>query len=109
MFSLMVDLDAVRTVREVRVDLEADSQEALLVSWLGELLAQRDISGLVFSRFQVQIEPAPPGWRLEARAWGEPLDAGRHDPRVEVKAATYYGVRVEREGGRTIAQCVLDL
>jgi len=28
---------------------------------------------------------------------------------VEVKAATYFGMKVEKEGDRWIAQCVLDL
>ncbi len=109
MFSLMVDLNAVRAQRAVAVELEADSLEALLVSWLAELLAQRDIEGLAFSRFQVHIEPADGQWRLRGRAWGEPLDVTRHSPQAEVKAATYYGVRVEQEENRTIAQCVLDL
>ncbi|MFO8034290.1 MAG: archease [Candidatus Bipolaricaulota bacterium] len=109
MFSLMVSLAAVRPHSAVEVELEADSLEALLVSWLGELLAQRDIEGLMFSRFQVQMHPIDGRWRLRGRAWGEPLDVKRHEPQVEVKAATNYGVRVEQAGNRTIAQCVLDL
>ncbi len=109
MFSLMVDLEAVRPARDVRVELEEDSLENLLVSWLAELLAQRDIEGLVFSRFELRIEPTEGRWRLCAQAWGEPMDAARHRLQVEVKAATNYGVRVERVGDTVFAQCVLDL
>lgn len=108
-FSLMVDLERVEPREGVPIEVEADSLEGLLVAFLGELLAKRDIEGLVFSNFQVKIEKGDGGWRLRGRAWGEPLDPARHRPGVEVKAATYFGVKVERQGDRWIAQCVLDL
>ena len=109
MFSLMVDLEKVNPREGVWVEVQADSLEGLLVGFLGELLAQRDIRGLVFSDFRVKIEREGGGWRLSGEARGEPLDPARHRPGVEVKAATYYGVRVAKEGDRWIAQCVLDL
>jgi len=108
-FSLMVDLERVEPREAVPIEVEADSLEGLLVAFLGELLARRDIDGLVFSQFQVKIEEGNGGWRLTGKALGEPLDPARHRAEVEVKAATYFGVRVEREGDRWIAQCVLDL
>ncbi|HEC62826.1 MAG TPA: archease [Candidatus Acetothermia bacterium] len=108
-FSLMVDLERVELRQEVALEVQADSLEGLLVAFLGELLAKRDIEGLVFSDFKVKIGKGKGGWRLTGVAWGEPLDPARHRPGVEVKAATYFGVRVEKEGHRWIAQCVLDL
>jgi SHS2 domain-containing protein len=48
--------------------------------------------------------------KLQATAWGEPVDVRRHDPAVEVKAATYNSLYVgRREDGAWIAQCVLDV
>ena len=109
MFSLMVDLEEVRPERAVPVAVEAETLEVLFVSWLGELLALRDLEGMVFSRFEVKIKKADGGWALEGKAYGEPLDPARHKPAVEVKAATYYGVKVGKDDGRYIAQCVVDL
>ncbi len=109
MFSLMGDLEAVRPQRKVQVGIEEDSLEGLLVRWLAELLAQRDIEGLLFSRFRVYMELTEGRWKLSAYAWGEPMDADRHKLQVEVKAATNYGVRVEKVGNEFLAQCVLDL
>jgi|Deesub1362B_J571_1020462.scaffolds.fasta_scaffold05654_3 SHS2 domain-containing protein len=108
-FSLMVDLPQVKPKQTVKLEVEADTLEGLLVAFLGELLARRDIEGLVFSDFRVRIEGGERRWRLAGEAYGEPLDPARHRPRVEVKAATYFGVEVRREGDRWIAQCVLDL
>jgi len=109
MFSLMVDLEEVRPERAVPVAVEAETLEVLFVSWLGELLALRDLRGMVFSQFEAKIKKADGGWALEGKAYGEPLDPARHKPAVEVKAATYYGVKVGKDDGRYIAQCVVDL
>ncbi|MBC7221048.1 archease [Candidatus Bipolaricaulota bacterium] len=108
MFSLMADLAQVQERGEVTIDIRADTLEGLLVAWLGELLRERDVRGMLFSRFEVRIGQDEGGWWLEGRAWGE-LIAPRHRLGVEVKAATYAGLRVERRGEAYIAQCVVDL
>ncbi len=108
-FALMADLARVRPETPVEVEARGESPEALLVAWLGELLRERDVRGMLFSRFEVRIAREPEGWELRGRAWGEKIDPARHGLGVEVKAATYAGVRVEEEGGRWIAQCVVDL
>lgn len=108
-FALQVELDRVEPREAVEIECRADSMETLFVAWLGELLLQRDITGMVFSRFEVRIDQED-GYKLRGRAWGEPLDAEKHSAKVEVKAATYSGL----ESGRTpdgdyYVQCVVDL
>jgi SHS2 domain-containing protein len=50
------------------------------------------------------------GGQLSATAWGEPLDALRHRPAVEVKGATYTALSVARRNdGAWVAQCVVDV
>ena len=61
---------------------------------------------MLFSRFE--IEPIAGG--LRARAWGEPVDIAKHEPAVEVKAATYAGLKVEKDdAGNWLAQCIVDV
>lgn len=108
MFALMADLVQVQPLVSVRVEAGADSPEGLLVAWLGELLRERDVRRMLFSHFEIQIWEAG-GWRLAGWAWGEPIARERHRLGVEVKGATYAGVRVERSGDGWIAQCVVDL
>jgi SHS2 domain-containing protein len=109
MFALMADLAAVRPLGVVEIEAEADTLEGLLVTWLGELLAKRDVLAMMFSRFSVRIEGEDGRWRLSGQAWGEGIAPERHRLGVEVKAATYSGVRVEKRGAEHIAQCVVDL
>ncbi len=110
MFALQVELERVEPKEEVRVKCQADTLEGLFVAWLGELLFQRDLTGLVFSRFEVELNQQEGGsYRLSGRAWGEPLDPERHRAKVEVKAATYSGLKIGKTDDRYYAQCVVDL
>ena len=109
MFSLMVELDQVELKETVEIKASAEDLGALLVAWLGELLTQRDLRGMVFARFRPRIYRTQQGWRLVGQAHGEALDRARHRLGVEVKAATYAGLKVEEKDGRYVAQCVVDL
>lgn len=60
---------------------------------------------MLFSRFAVRLQ----GTRLSAEAWGEPVDAARHHPAVEVKGATYTSLRVAQKGDGWMAQTVVDI
>lgn len=105
MYSVMVNVDRVepRESREVRT--EAGDREQLLVEWLNALLALSDIERMVFSRFEVRHTEAG----VTGTAWGERLDPARHEPKVEVKGATYHLLRVTCDDGRCVAQCVVDV
>lgn len=105
LYSVMVELDAVKPETEKTVSAQAPDNELLLVEWLNALLSLSDIERMVFSKFKVKIE----GMSLTGTAWGEPLDRVRHAPRVEVKGATYHMLKVERKEGRYTAQCVVDV
>lgn len=105
MYSVMVEIGRVeqRESRDVRVT--ADDPEQLLVEWLNALLAISDIERMVFCRFLTRIQ----GQTLTGTAWGEHLDQLKHEPKVEVKGATYHLVKVAGSGGRYVAQCVVDV
>jgi SHS2 domain-containing protein len=105
MYSVMVDIARVEEKEFRGVNVAADDREQLLVEWLNGLLAVSDIERMVFARFEVRIE----GNRLAGTAWGEPLDRTKHEPKVEVKGATYHLLRVDQEGDHYVAQCVVDV
>jgi tRNA nucleotidyltransferase (CCA-adding enzyme) len=110
MFALMIELDRVAPKDAVEIECHADSLETLFVAWLGELLLQRDLTGMVFSKFEIQIQEEDGKYLLHGRAWGEPLDPERHGAKVEVKAATYSGLKSGRTSeGDYYVQCVVDL
>jgi SHS2 domain-containing protein len=106
MFSVMAgDLDAVDSCEEISIALEHDEPDALLRSWLAELLYAFHVRKLLFADFSVAIDES--GLRGTAR--GEPLDAERHKADVEVKAVTWHGLKVERTADGWLAEVIVDI
>lgn len=90
----------------VTVEAEAPDPEILLVDWLNGLIYEMATRRLLFGAFAVAIR----GNRLRGEAWGEPVDARRHQPAVEVKGATLTALHVRQDAdGAWHAQCVLDV
>lgn len=104
--AVITDPEKVRPREVVEIVCREDDDELLFMKWLASLLYEMDTRGMLFSRFE--IEPIEGG--LRARVWGEPVDVERHEPAVEVKAATYAGLKVQRdEAGNWLAQCIVDV
>lgn len=96
MFSIMVDLDQVGPVEPREVSVEASDPELLLAEWLSELLFLFETEYMVFSRFEVQF---PAQGRLQATAWGEPINPERHSIGTGIKAVTHHMLRLEHQDG----------
>ncbi|MBH2043624.1 MAG: archease [Comamonadaceae bacterium] len=97
-----------RVMPHHRVELacEAADDESLLVAWLNALVYEMAVRRMLFSRFQVVID----GQHLRASAWGEPVSVPRHRPAVEIKGATFTGLRVAPDThGAWLAQTVVDV
>jgi len=103
--AVITDPAAVAARSCVAIECEAPDDELLLAEWLNALIYEMATRKMLFGRFAVHLD----GSRLSAEAWGEPIDAARHRPAVEVKGATYTTLRVAREGERWVAQTVVDV
>jgi tRNA nucleotidyltransferase (CCA-adding enzyme) len=104
--AVVTDPLCVTPLEEVDVECEAPDDELLLAEWLNALIYQMATRRMLFARFDVQFDDS----RLNGKAWGEPVDVGKHSPAVEVKGATYTQLRVAcDETGTWLAQCVVDV
>jgi tRNA nucleotidyltransferase (CCA-adding enzyme) len=104
--AVVMDPAMVISREAVAIRCEAPDDELLLADWLNAVVYEMATRGALFGRFAVTLD----GRRLEATAWGEPVDRARHRPAVEVKGATYTALLVEqRADGAWIAQCVVDV
>jgi SHS2 domain-containing protein len=106
LFAAVVDgLETVRQTQRIDVEIAGTDVEYLLFDWLRELLYRFDAEHLLLSRFDVNVGENG----LKGSAWGEPIDSARHALSHEVKAITYHGLRVEREGDGWIAEVIVDI
>ncbi len=93
MFSLMIDLEDVREEVCRQVEVEAPDEESLVVAWLNELIYAFEVDRTIFSRFEIlELDETS----LQAEAYGEQIDASRHDFQAGVKAATYHMLKVDK-------------
>ena len=105
-FHLIVELDQVlpQETREVRAS--GESQEALLVNWINELLYLHDIEAFLIKHVTLPIFEEG---LLLARLEGEPVDPNRHRVGIIVKAATFHDLRIQEVGGVWEVKLILDV
>jgi SHS2 domain-containing protein len=102
---VVTDPASVREAVTVEIACEAPDPETLLFDWLNALVFEMATRRVLFGRYEVEVE----GPRLAGPAVGEPVEVSRHRPAVEVKGATWTGLRVAREGASWVAECVVDV
>lgn len=123
-------------LKSVEIEVYAKDIETLFVEWLNELLAQKDLAGLFFSDFKIEeikkenkdspdnnqvyphtLHPRSKErgflgvgvYKLKGLAFGRPFNEGNFVFGLDVKAATYSGLKCEERDGKFYCQCILDV
>ncbi len=104
--AVICDPCTVQQRESVLIACAAPDLDLLLVDWLNALVFNMATRHMLFSRFDVTIAEG----RLAARAWGETVDVGRHQPAAEVKGVSFCELRVAQQAdGSWLAQCIVDV
>jgi SHS2 domain-containing protein len=110
MFEVMTDTDKVNAQVKETIEVEAEDEYALLYSWLEALLVKFEVSGMLFSKFEVhKIKDNKENFKLEASVWGEKFDPAKHPQKVGVKAATYHQMEIIKEVEKVSLIFLLDI
>jgi SHS2 domain-containing protein len=109
LFDVMVDLENIEPAEEQAVRLSADDIEGLLYEWLSQLVYLKDVERKLYSRFNVTVSEGQDGCKLEGSIAGEAFDNVRHEARADIKAVTYYRLKIEKTDAGYRAFVVLDL
>ena len=99
MFSLMADLDKVEPKQSLKIKVEAEDQESLLVNWLNELIFNEDAKKMIFKDFKITKLTDR---ELEAEVRGEKINLDVHDLYRPVKAATYNQLEIRENCAKII-------
>ena len=106
MFDLITNAQTIRPAIPWQVSVTAHDYEELMVNWLTELLFIFETEKLVFSEFAIEeIDKS----HLRATARGEKFSPDRHEPNMDIKAVTYYGLHVVKEDSTWTATVVFDI
>ena len=102
---IVANLDQVRRVRQITLNVPGTRHDELLFDWLTEILYAFESEHLLFNQFEVQLSESG----LKANARGEPADESRHQLEHEIKAITYHGLRVEQTPDGWLAEVIVDI
>ena len=106
LFSVIVsNFAAVGTSEEVGFELEGEKVSKVPARLAGQLLYTFHGRRMVLGEFDVRIGAGG----LSATARGEPIDLGRHEIDVEVKAITWHGFKVEKTPDGWLAEVIVDI
>jgi len=105
-FDNIADLDNVQLKRHVRFNIQAPSQEELLLLWLKELLYSFDTKRILFKDFKIEELKAT---HLIATAYGDKLNLKKHSVKEEIKAVTYHEFSLKHGKSGWTAQVIFDV
>jgi SHS2 domain-containing protein len=106
---MVEDLDAIQPRAERQLTADNEALDMLLFEFLQMLVYYKDAELLLLRVPQVRIALRDGGYRLEATARGERLDATRHRTRVDVKAVTLHRFSLQQSEGGWEASVILDI
>jgi SHS2 domain-containing protein len=106
MFSLIADLKDFSETEERDTELDSPDVENLLIAWLNELIYLFDVENIVFKNFEIVTLSDT---HIEAKNFGEKVDASRHKLKLGIKAATYHMLKIDKLGNKTRVQVLFDI
>ena len=106
MFSLMTDLNRVKSKVSFEINIKADDLESLLVQWLSELLYLYETKLILFNEFKINSLTKN---KISATVLGESIEAGRHQIARHIKAVTYHQLTLKNMEGQWIVSVIFDV
>jgi len=105
--NLTLDQDKVKEKEEKEFSAQGKDLSYLLFSWLEEITFVLITEGFAIKRIELDIEKND-GYKIIAKAYGEPLDLHKHNFKVEIKAPTFYDMEINQDKG-VFMRFLLDL
>ena len=91
MFDILADLEGLKGEIAQDFELTAPNYEELLISWLDELLYNFYAKNIIFYKFEVTKLSEDV---IRAKAFARLVSKNRNRLKTEIKAATYYNLKI---------------
>ncbi|AFS80117.1 hypothetical protein NKOR_01005 [Candidatus Nitrosopumilus koreensis AR1] len=105
--NLTLDQDKVEEKEQKKFSAHGKDLRYLLFSWLEEIPFILITEGFAIKRIEFEIIQNK-DYKINAIAYGEPLDFKKHNFKVEIKAPTFYDMEIRQNGG-VFMRFLLDL
>jgi SHS2 domain-containing protein len=105
--NITIDQDKVEEKEEKEFSAQGKDLRYLLFSWIEEITFILITEGFAIRRIEFNILKKSE-YTINARAFGETLDLKKHNFKVEIKAPTFYEMKIEQNDG-VFMRFLLDL
>ena len=106
MFDILADLDGLKGEITQDFELTAPNHEELLISWLDELLYNFYAKNIIFYKFEVTELSEDV---IRAKASGRSVSENRNRLKTEIKAATYYNLKIIKKDDYYEVDIIFDV
>ena len=104
---ITLDRDTIEEKAQRKLTVSAQDLTYLLFNWLEEVNYQIITEGFSIARFSLEISKNSL-YRLNATAYGEPINLKKHHYKIEIKAPTFHMMEIKQNGGVTM-RFLMDL
>ncbi len=104
---ITLDRDAIEEKVQRTLTVSAQDLTYLLFNWLEEVNYQIITEGFSIARFSLEISKNSL-YRLNATAYGEPINLKKHHFKIEIKAPTFHMMEI-KQNGRVTMRFLMDL
>ncbi len=94
--NLTLDQDKVEEKEKKEFSAQGKDLRYLLFNWIEEITFVLITEGFAIKRIEFGIEKKE-GYKIDATAYGEPLDFHKHNFKVEIKAPTFYEMEINQD------------
>ncbi len=105
--NITLDQEKVEEKEQKEFSAQGKDLRYLLFSWLEEITFVLITQGFAIRRIEFDMLEND-GYTINAKAYGEPLDFKKHNFKVEIKAPTFYEMKIEQNNG-VFMRFLLDL
>ena len=106
LFNSITPLEGVEKAETREFEVDGHDLGALLFNFLDELLYLHEVDLVVFSAFDLEIDPER--FTLKAVCHGEPFDLARHTQGIAIKAVTFHLMNIQQTDEGWNLRVVLD-
>ncbi|MDO8535498.1 MAG: archease [Candidatus Omnitrophota bacterium] len=106
MFDILADLEGITGEIIHDFELTAQTHEELLISWLDELLYNFYTKNIIFYKFDVTELSEDV---VKAKAFGRSVSENRNRLKTEIKAATYYNLKIIKKDDYYEVEIIFDV
>ena len=106
-FHAMTDVEDIEKSISVNIEISGENIDELLFNFLSELIYFKDVNCMFFSDFKIVLDQDEKN--IKAVVCGDSINYDKYKIKTDVKAVTYYGLKIIRRNNRFTVRVILDL